>query len=224
MSKRKWWLESLLLVVAGLLSANGAEAGLISGQPARDLFEAAVTGSGYAKVTFAYPSGTYLTTQIAGLSFATIRNYNGTPTSAPVYVSGFSGRTQTIVGTPCSGGCSDDGRYAYQVVFTTPQRAAGVQRNWNQWSRTRFYAPDGSLLGEGAGSGYFCFFADGAGDSASFVKRIEFDGVRDPSANTIQVGYSDDLIYGLGAIPEPGTASLLAAGLSGVAALRRRRA
>ena len=127
------WIGISMTVGSALLASGAAEAGLISGQPARDLFEAAVTESCYSKLTFAYAGGTTLTTQIAGLSFATIRNYLGTPINAPVYVSGFSGRTQTIVGTPCVG-CSDDGRYAYQVVFTTPQRAAGIQRNWKEKS------------------------------------------------------------------------------------------
>lgn len=218
---RKQSIAALSLGILLSLPGGAAQAGLISGQPARDLFEAAVTSSGFSKVTFTYPAGTQLTTQITGLTFATIRNSNGTPISAPVYVSGFSGRTGTIVGTPCSG-CSDDGRYAYQVVFTTPQRAAGIQRNWNQYTRTRFYAGDGSLLGEFPGTGYVGWFADDPNDTASYVKRIEMDGVRDPVANAIQVGYSDDLIYGIGAIPEPGTALLLGAGVLGLAGLRRR--
>lgn len=211
------WLLGLSFSIC--VSGGVAQAGLISGQPARDLFEDAAANAGYTKVTFTYAANTKLSTWIPGLTFATFKDANGNPTSQPVNVSGFSGRTGTIVGTPCSS-CSDDGRYAYRVVFSTPQQGAGIQRNWNQWSRTRFYAADGSLLGETEGSGYFAFFVDDPNDTDSYVQRIEMDGVS--YQGSIQVGYSDDLIYGLGAIPEPGTALLLGAGVVALAGLRRR--
>lgn len=212
----------LAMVVAGGLPATGAQALLISGSPARALFEQAVTSSGYTKIDFnGYAPNTKLTTQIPGLSFKTIRNYDGAPINVPVNVagSGLPRRAGQIVGTPCSA-CSDDGRYVYEVVFATAQRAAGVLRDWNASSVTRFFAADGTKLGEFTGSAYVGWLAV-ADDPATYVKRIEFDG--NLLSSTRQVGYSDDLIYGLGAIPEPGSASLLALGVTGLAALRRRR-
>ncbi len=209
-------------VTVFLSSAGGADAVLISGQPARDAFEQAVAGAGYTKVDFnGYSAGTKLTTQIAGLSFRTIRDPNGNPISQPVTVAsvGLPARAGSIVGTPCSG-CSDDGRYAYEIVFTTPQRAAGIQRIWNASTITRFFAADGSQLDEFAGSAYVGWIA-GEGETERYVKRIEIDGL--VLSGSRQVGYSDDLVYGQGAIPEPATASLLALGLAGIAARCRRR-
>jgi len=211
-----------LLVVATVLPASGANADLVSGQPAQDLFKQAVTQSAYTEIMFSkYPAGTQLTTQIAGLTFRTIRDFNGTPLSGvPVIVeTSLPSHAGQIVGTPCSG-CSDDGRYAYDITFTTPQRAAGIQRIWNQYSVTRFFAADGHELGEFTGSAYVGWFGL-AGDTSTYVKRIEFDG--NLYLGTRQVGYSNDLIYGQGAIPEPATASLLALGLAGLAARTRRR-
>lgn len=216
--QRRIWTGALAAV---LLAATPASADLISGQPARDLFEAAVVGSGYTKITFdGFAANTKITTQIADLSFRTIRDPNGNPIGGVgVNVSGFPGRVGSIVGTPCSG-CSDDGRYAYDVTFASPQRAAGIQRIWNASTITRFFNADGVKIGEFAGSAYVGWFGED-GDLSTYVKRIEIDGV--VWSGSRQVGYSDDLIYGLGAIPEPGTASLVALGLAGLSVRRRRR-
>ncbi|MCC6640706.1 MAG: PEP-CTERM sorting domain-containing protein [Deltaproteobacteria bacterium] len=213
-------IGSWIIVAAALFGPSAAEAGLITGQPARDLFEAAVVGAGYAKITFNnYAVNTKLTTQISGLTFKTIRDYNGSPINQPVNLASAVNRTGQIVGTPCSA-CTDDGRYAYEVSFGTAQRAAGIQRYWNASTVTRFFNANGVKLGEYVGSTYVGWFGV-EGDASTYVKRIEIDG--NVFGGARQVGYSDDLIYGLGVIPEPATASLVALGLAGLAARTRQQ-
>jgi hypothetical protein len=216
----QWWVGTVALVVVWALGAGQAQATIITGQPARDAFEAGVISSGFTKITFdAFSPNTKITTQIAGLSFRTIRNSSGAPLGGGVGVnmSPFSGRIGTIVGTPCSG-CSDDGRYAYEVVFSDAQSAAGIQRIWNNSTITRFFNSDGALLDQFVGSTYVGWLGD-PDDATTHVKRIEIDGLN--SSGSLQVGYSDDLIFGM-VVPEPSTAILAALGLVGLATRRLR--
>ncbi|CAG0999031.1 hypothetical protein MYXO_02882 [Myxococcaceae bacterium] len=215
------WRRTVMAALAAtlLLGSGSARATVVTGQPARDAFEANVLSSGFTKITFdGFSPNTKITTQIAGLSFRTIRDPNGNPLGGTVGVnmSPFTGRIGTIVGTPCSG-CSDDGRYAYEIVFSDAQSAAGIQRLWNSSTVTRFFNSSGLLLGEYQGSTYVGWLGD-PNDATTHVKRIEIDGV--VLGGSRQVGYSDDLIYGT--IPEPSTAALVALGLTGLAARRRR--
>ncbi len=217
----------MILVLTALLwvlPAMPASAGPIMGPTARPLFDQAVLSGGYTLQDFnAFPGNTALTTQIPGLTFESHLSISGSPMSGvPVNVSAFAGRTGTIVGRPCPN-CLDDGRVGYRITFSTPQAAAGIQRNWHPSQITRFYTPGGTLLHEFSGepAGYFGYFAETA-DTSLWVGQVELDGNLDFVPPARQVGYSDDLIYGTALIPEPSTAALLAMALLGLAGFSLR--
>ncbi len=135
-------------------------------------------------------------TATLGVTFSTHQNsllIPYTPTHN-VYVSNINvPLSNTIVGTPCSG-CSDDGRYPYQMIFSSPQRYAGLRRIWDSTTRTKFYNSSDEILHEAVGSDFHAYLAETT-DTNTWVNRIEVTGVLD-STNTRQVGYSDDLFFG----------------------------
>jgi hypothetical protein len=204
-----------------ILLGTGLQAASVSGVSGRTLFEnyRDTYGGNFIDFTMGVapmPADRRLDNEFAttlGVTFSTFQSPSFNPLGPHnVYVSNFSGRQNTIVGTPCTS-CTDDGRYPYQIEFTNPQRYAGVQRLWNADTRTRFYAPDGTLLFEGLGSDFYGYQAD-SGDTTTWVQRIEISGINQ------QVGYTDDLIFGT-TVPEPGVISLAAASMA-MLALRRR--
>ena len=191
-------------IIAACLAAMAAEAwaGLVFGSAARNQFEGFRDGS--TADTFidfnSLPGDTNLTTQFSGLGVTFSSNIYVDGTSfgpVHVHVSSFAGRTGTIVGSPCDGGCTDDGRVGYQVVFASPQRRAGLQRLWNQYTVTRFYNASNLLLAEHVnllGSEFVGFIADGTDPQMDWVSRIQMDGLLNQGVR--QVGYSDDLFFG----------------------------
>ena len=214
--------SALLAGLLGALLATQAEAGPIMGPTAQDLFDGAVSNSGYTLQDFqGFSVGTPLTTQIAGLTFESHIGTGGAPQGPhPVNTSATFGAT-TIVGRPC-GGCSDDGRVGYRILFSTPQAGVGIERLWNSSLVTRFYTPTGQLLHEfsGVATDFFAYFAETA-DQSLWVGQVEMDG--NLLKGSRQVGYADNLIYGTALIPEPSTASLLSIGLVALATSRARR-
>lgn len=194
----------------------------------RDLFinEATVNQTG-TYVNFDGIAGTRFST-LAGAPGATFESNittSGSPTSGlPVYASTFSDRLGTIVGTPFSSG-TDDGRMGYQVLFSTPQQYAGIQRNWNSSSVTQFYNSEDELLYEFTGlSVYYAGYTGDPNDQSQWVSRIQMDG--NLLSGVRQVGYSDDLVYGIStsfAVPEPSTYALFGLGLAAVALVGVRR-
>lgn len=127
-------------------------AGLVFGPAARTQFEAYATSLGDTFIDFNNLAlNTNLSNQLdsLGVTFASNINTNGTP-FGPVHVqvSAAPGRTNTIVGSPCDGGCTDDGRVGYQILFTSPQRRAGLMRHWNTQTLTQFYNAAGTLLAQ----------------------------------------------------------------------------
>jgi len=177
--------------------------GAVCGPDARAAFEELVISAGDTLVDFeSVATGTNLTTQIPGVTFASISDVAGNP-AGPFHVevsAAFSGSDgNTIVGAPC-GGCVDDGRVRYEIVFDTPQRRAGLQRIWNAFTVTRFFDPQGGLLREFAGGDVnggdyqFVGYVSPSPVQSAWVKRIEIDG--ELSGNSRQVGYTDDLFYG----------------------------
>jgi len=192
-----------IVIVAGwwAVSPTQAWAGLVFGPSARTQFESYRTSVGDTFIDFnSLALNTNLTSQLSGLgvSFASNINVDGKPFGpAHVQVSAASGRANTIVGSPCDGGCQDDGRVGYQILFSSPQRRAGLLRNWNTQTLTQFYNASGALLAQHintVGSEFVGFIADGANPATNWVARIQIDTVA--PANSRQVGYSDDLFFG----------------------------
>ncbi len=208
-------------LISLLLLGTGLQAASVAGVSGRQLFEGYRDNFGGNFIDFTMgvapmPADRRLDNEFVttlGVAFSTFQN----PSFAPlgphnVYVSSFSGRENSIVGTPCVS-CTDDGRYPYQIEFSDPQRYAGVQRMWNADTRTRFYSTDGTLLFEGLGSDFYGYQADST-DTSTWVRRIEISGVNQ------QVGYTDDLFFGT-IVPEPGVTGLAVVSLAAFAFRRR---
>ena len=170
----------------------------VSGPVGRAMFETLLANLGGTFIDFeSLTTGTNLTNQFAGLGFASTTNTAGNPAGPfHVEVSGaFAGSNgNTIVGSPCDPGCVDDGRVGYEIVFSTPQRWAGLERLWNTNTITRFHATSGALLHEFTGLGFeFVGFISDSLDSNNWIQRIEIDGANVKGSR--QVGYADDLFY-----------------------------
>jgi hypothetical protein len=191
----------VMLAAWWAVSPTQVWAGLVFGPSARTQFESYRTSLGDTFIDFnTLALNTNLTNQFSGLgvTFTSNINVNGAPFGPfHVHVSAFSGRANTIVGSPCDGGCTDDGRVGYQILFSSPQRRAGLLRNWNTQTLTQFYNASGALLAQHVntvGSEFVGFMADGANPATNWVARIQIDTVA--PANARQVGYSDDLFFG----------------------------
>ena len=114
------------------------------------------------------------------------------------------------MGSPFAFG-GDDGRVGYEIVFDETQGRAGIERVWNTSSLTRFYNEAGELLAEHqntVNTEFVGWFAE-AVDGSDRVKRIVMDGLA--PGGTRQVGYSDNLYFGL-EIPAPGALALVVLG------------
>ena len=166
--------------------------------------------------------GTLLDNQLAGMGvhFRTITDVSGNPiTPGSVYVDS-AGGDHRVIGRRLP--AFNDGRAAYEIAFDTPQRWAGVDREWNTSTITRFFDSSGNLLApehqNTVNSEYVGFLANGE-DTANWISRIEIDG--GPSR---QVGFTDDLIFGVQVVPEPSTWALLGfASAAALLAARRKR-
>lgn len=148
-------------------------------------------------------AGTQLSNQYSskGVAFNSIRDPGGTSISKPVVVISYGGSME-ISGEP-SWGTGSDGRVAYQIQFSTPQRWAGIARHWdNFYTITNFYNSSGNVIysfqGIQASSGFnktFLGYLAETNDTGQWVSRIECDGKVD-SNGVRQVGYADDLYFG----------------------------
>lgn len=218
--------------VVGLLcavAAGPAGAGLVYGPSAEDLFVQwhATLGEGHHIDFESVPVGTRLLPGTdpfgVGARFASIINTSGQPFGpehvhvSRQYAPGTFGNT--IVGSPFQFG-SDDGRVGYEVRFDDPQRRAAIRRLWNLDAATRFYAEDGTLLTEHRNTAgqEFIGWVGTDPDGSDWVARIVMDTA--VTSGTRQVGYSDDLYFGV-LIPGPAGLSALTIGLA-VSAGRRR--
>lgn len=211
-------------VVAGTVSA--AAGGLMYGPGARTAFDDWHQALGGVHLDFEnVAAGTNLLPGTdpfgVGARFASVIYTTGAP-FGPEHVEvshqhAAATYGNTIVGSPC-GGCTDDGRVGYEIVFDEPQRRAGMMRLWNTEAATRFYAPDGTLLAQHRNTvGHeFVGWVGEQADGSDWVKRVLMDTAA--TSGTRQVGYTDHVYFGL-LIPAPGAAApllLLACG-------RRRR-
>lgn len=210
----------VIVVAVEFGMAQPAQAVFLSGPDARAAFDDLVANYGATLIDFeSFAAGTNLTSQVSGLSFeSVISPYDAAlipPEHVEVSNAYFGTYGRTIVGSYAPA-AADDGRVVYQIVFATPQRAAGILRIWGN-TLTTFYTESGTAIYTGEGSGYHGVMIE-SDDTADWVKRIYCDGLV-PSQYNRQVGYSDDLIYG-DAIPEPAALTL---GLFGAALILCRR-
>ncbi len=206
-----------------LIAPPTAMAGLIFGPSARVAFDDYLNNFGGTHVDFESVSGG-LTTQIPGVTFGSTRSTSGTPIGPfPVQVSSSfnSSHGNTIVGRPCAS-CGDDGRVGYDINFDSPQRWAGVERIWNPQTLTTFFNASGAMLGQHSNTvnTEFVAFLANSSDPVDWISRIAIDTIAPSSSR--QVGYSDDLIFGISAVPEPGCMGMLLVGLTSLGLMRRR--
>jgi hypothetical protein len=103
--------------------------------------------------------------------------------------------TNELMGSGASYG-APDGQNPYEIVFANPQHRVAVMRRWNTNSLTRFYAGDGTLLGEhqNTTNHEFVGWVGDPGNEGTWVKRVVIDGLA--VSNTYQVGFTDDLHFG----------------------------
>ena len=163
------------------------------------------------------------------ISFYSTINTSGGVISAPhnahISSANVNGDTsRKLVGTPSTGG-SEDGRVGYVLEFDTPQSIVGLVRNWTTDASTSFYNSSGTLLGthtNTTGLEFVGFLAD-YNDSSTWVSKVLFNTVA--SSSSRQVGYTDDIIWGIAAIaiPEPSTYVQMALGLGLICLIARRR-
>jgi hypothetical protein len=212
-----------LIAVVLLTSALSAQT-IVYGPSVRTAFESYRTTFGMDFIDFESVSIGAIDVALQpsyGVSFYSTINTDGSPI-VPVhnaYVSGASvgGNTShKLVGTPYVFG-SDDGRVGYEIHFESPQAIVGLERIWQAGnSLTRFYNSEGTLLATHAnttGTEFVGWVAD-YNDPLTWVSSIGIDGLS--SGGTRQVGYTDNLYYGIFAIPEPSTFVLLLMGLGGL--------
>lgn len=211
-------------IIAFLSALSGsASAQLLYGPDARADFHDWQMNYGGTLVDFqSVGAGTLLDNQLSGMGvrFHTISDVSGNPiTPGSVYVDNVGG-DHRIMGRRLP--ALNDGRAAYEIAFDTPQRWAGVDREWNTSSITRFFDLSGNLLApehQNTVNSEFVGFLATDEDAANWISRIEIDG-----GATRQVGFTDDLVFGVAVVPEPSIWALL--GIAGAAALlaaRRKR-
>jgi hypothetical protein len=192
--------------------------GPIHGPDGMAAFDAWIAAYGGTLIDFeSLPTGTDLRDQLPGLHFASISDVNGNP-AGPFHVE-VSGQYpnpaygNTIVGSPCDGGCVDDGRVTYEVRFDEPQRWVGVQRLWlTENTVTEFYTgPNGDILLHRyedmpcytSWAPYFFGYVVDSGDPSAWITRTVMSGKALAPGESRQVGYSDNLRYGTAAFDEP---------------------
>lgn len=212
-------------------SSLGVAQTLIYGPTARAQFDSNVVNYGDRLIDFNAMSVGPLTTQLQvtyGVAFSSNIQVDGTPIASPheVFVTStsvFTNSTIKIVGTPYPGG-ADDGQVGYQIIFSNPQARAGIERDWQTGAAlTQFYNSQGTLLASHtntAGVEFVGYLAN-YNDPLTWVTRIQLDGLLYQSVR--QVGYSDNLIYGVAPIPEPSIPLLLLTGLGTLWYTQRRR-
>jgi hypothetical protein len=213
------------------LMCGSAAGGIVHGTDAQDQFAGWHASLGGSYLDFeSVPAGTNLMPGTdpfgVGARFASVIYTNGNP-FGPEHVEvsnrhGYATYGNTIVGSPFQYGV-DDGRVGYEIRFDNPQGRAGILRAWNTSAVTKFYNAAGELLGEHVNTTnveFVAWLAD-PHDPASFVSRMVMDGLA--PGGTRQVGYSDDLYFGLD-IPTPGSATLVLLGLIAAGERGRGRA
>ena len=192
-----------LVILCGLSPCLG---GPVMGPDAQNQLEALVARHGGVYLNFdQLAAGTQLDDEYAssGVRFRSIRNPDGSSISKPLVAISYGGSIE-ISGTP-SWGSGSDGRVAYEISFDNPRQWAGLARHWdNYYTITKFYNPSGQLIhsfqniqGQSGWNKTFLGYIVDSSDTNQWISRIECDGVLLPGNR--QVGYSDDLYFGVGA-------------------------
>ena len=185
---------------------------LVYGPSARALFETLAAQAGDTRFDFnTVPAGPMAPLTAGGVTVTartTLQRYPSVVTvDYPVSVIPFDFVTTTpsgtreLTGTRSASGLPD-GQSRYEIRLSVPQRRAGVQRNWNTNSLTRFYNAAGTLLAEHQNTTgrEFVGYLAANDEEGSRVARIECDGLL--AGGGYQVGNTDDLFYGSAAIPD----------------------
>ncbi len=240
--KKLYYKKIIIALVAPILIfiSLPAFSGIVYGTAARAQFEGFKTDLGDTFIDFENITPlTNLTSQISGVSFATTRDrtwQQDVPITTGVNVvcsiaSQFSSSCVSpdhhIVGV--RSGNYSDGQSLYEIVFDTPQLRAGLARDWNTYSLTRFYSGT-TLLAEHQNTTNHEFVGFIA-DSSNLITRIELDGMITEISSQwprgiYQVGTADDLFFGnqpqqQQTIPEPLTLVLMLSGI-GIISLSKR--
>ena len=206
----------LAFVSAMLVLTAGASAGPMTGAHAQQDFARWAKAEGGAHLDFeGLTAGTLLDNQYAstGVSFESIRDPEGTAISEPVVVAFHDDSNEITGSSPGDSESEPDERVAFEIRFASPQKWAGLVRDWdNHYTITRFYNSSGQLIhsfenhvpGAEAWSRIFFGYLVESDDTSQWIGRIECDG-RPSDTTDRQVGYADDLYYGTAevAVPAP---------------------
>lgn len=194
------WL--LLIFLATGLSVHGE---IVYGPDARAYFEEVKNRVGDTFVDFdgqEFSVGLLSSATVEGVTLTFTTTQRRYPTVAdvnqPVYLRQTTvthNGTRSLMGTGY-GGTGADGQSRYEIVFSDPQGRVGMMRNWNTASITRFYNPDGVLLGEhkNTTSDEFVGWLAGGPEVDQWVAKVVLDGEYNNGA--YQVGETDDLYFG----------------------------
>jgi hypothetical protein len=195
-----WGLCGALIILANISSGE-----IVYGPDAKAYFEELRNRVGDQYVDFEAPqfsTGVLSTATIegVGLSFKTaqVRFPTTANVNYPVYVRSNTltrNNTQSLMGVGYSGSGAD-GQSQYEIVFSEPQGRVGMMRNWNTASITRFYNPDGVLLGEhkNTTSDEFVAWKANGPELDQWVSKVVIDG--EYSNGAYQVGETDELYFG----------------------------
>lgn len=150
-------------------------------------------------------SGTLLSDQLQprhGVAFATLRNDADSKETRDIPVitsSSYAYNLGRVTFVASRAGAAVEEKYSpYEIRFDRPQRWVGIHRYWRGPTLTRFHGPRGDILYEGKGEGFHAWFAE-TNETNTWISRIEVTG--EPREGRLQVGHSDDLIFGTPPIP-----------------------
>jgi hypothetical protein len=199
------------LFMSALQTPGGA--GVVYGPSARTQFEGFRDVDGDAYVSFetmpAGPvapflaNGVQVTIRTTQVRYPSVVNVDYPVSVCPYgFVTSTNNGTKELMGTASPSG-GPDGQSRYEIRLSAPQLRAGVQRDWNVHSVTRFYNAAGTLLGahQNTANREFVAYVADTSDEAVRVARIELDGVN--AAGGYQVGFTDDLFFGGDPVVQP---------------------
>jgi hypothetical protein len=218
-----------VVAMSTFLTQERSNAQVVFGTEARNQFEGNRDNLGDQFIDFENVTAGPLTNQLPGLTFRSTFNRFGTDRAIDLPVALLpwdfvSSSPKQIVGVR-SGAPRyiPDGQNVYEIAFDAPQRRAGLQRPWNTFSLTRFYAGN-TLLGEHQNTvnSEFVGYVSQSNDMANWVTRIEIDGLS--TGGVFQVGNSDDIFFGSTvAVPEPSSGIVIGVAAMLFAIRRSRR-